>query len=334
MTLPVVPLQVAGDLVRLVINGITTGSIYILLAVGLSIILGTLKFVNFAHGALYIVGAYLGLIIAQQPRFGGKLPEWLQDLGLIDGATVGLGWGYLAALVVVPVVVFVVGLLMERFVAQPFYDRPDTDQILLTFGLALILQELFRVLFGGQSQSIAQPPWAEGSALGLPLVGDVLRFFGVSGVSTWRLVIILITAVLVGIVYLLIEYTDFGLTVRAGTVDAEMVELLGIRLSRPYLVVFGIGAALAGVAGLVGGPLVNFNPDYGGNILVPAFLTVVVGGVGSIRGAVLGGLLFGLVQAGLIQFGFAAWSEVGIYAMAAIVLLVRPEGLLGDEVVA
>ncbi len=324
MTLPIVPMQVVADLVRLLINGLQAGAIYVLLAVGLSIILGTLKFVNFAHGALYIVGAYLGLIIAQQPRFGGKLGEW-------GFSTFGLGWGYLAALVLVPLVVFVIGLLMERFVAQPFYDRPDTDQILLTFGLALIVQELFRVLFGGQSLSIAQPPWATGSAAGLPVIG--LLFEGMA-VSTWRLVVILITAVLVGIVFVLIEYTDFGLTVRAGTVDAEMVELLGVRLSRPYLVVFGIGAALAGVAGLVGGPLVNFNPDYGGNILVPAFLTVVVGGVGSIRGAVIGGLLFGLIQAGLIQFGFSQWSQVGIYAVAAVVLLVRPEGLLGEEVVA
>ena len=323
MTLSLAALQIGTAVARLIINGLQAGAIYILLAVGLSIILGTLKFVNFAHGALYIVGAYLGLIIAQEPRFGGKLADW-------GYATPGLGWGYLAALVLVPLIVFVIGVAMERFVAQPFYDRPDTDQILLTFGLALIVQELFRVLFGGQSQSIAQPAWASGSAAGLPVVGF---FFEGLAVSTWRLAVIAITAVLVGIVFLLIEYTDFGLTVRAGTVDAEMVELLGVRLSRPYLVVFGIGAALAGVAGLVGGPLVNFNPDYGGNILVPAFLTVVVGGVGSIRGAVVGGLLFGLIQAALIQFGFSQWSQVGIYAVAAVVLLVRPQGILGEEVV-
>ncbi|MWG36786.1 branched-chain amino acid ABC transporter permease [Halomarina oriensis] len=312
---------------RLLINGLQAGAIYILLAVGLSIILGTLKFVNFAHGALYIIGAYLGLIIAQDPSFGGKLAEW----GFGD---IGLGFGYLAALVVVPLVVFVIGVLMERFVARPFYDRPDTDQILLTYGIALILTELFRVLFGGASRSIDQPPWARGSATGVPVLGDALTALGINAVSTWRIVIILLTAVLVGIVFVLIEYTDFGLTVRAGTVDAEMVELLGVKLSRPYLVVFGIGAALAGVAGLVGGPLVNFNPDYGATILVPAFLTVVVGGVGSIRGAVIAGLSFGLIQAGLVQFGFSEWAQVGIYAVAAVVLLVRPQGLLGQEVAA
>lgn len=325
MTLSLVAQVSVGDFARLLINGLQAGAIYILLAVGLSIILGTLKFVNFAHGALYIIGAYLGLIIAQSPSFSGKLAEW----GFGD---IGLGLGYLAALVIVPLVVFVIGVLMERFVARPFYDRPDTDQILLTYGMALILTELFRVLFGGQSRSISQPPWARGSATGVPVLGDALTALGINAISTWRIVIILLTAVLVGIVFLLIEYTDFGLTVRAGTVDAEMVELLGVKLSRPYLVVFGIGAALAGVAGLVGGPLVNFNPDYGGTILVPAFLTVVVGGVGSIRGAVLAGLAFGLIQAGLIQFGFSEWSQVGIYAVAAVVLLVRPQGILGEEV--
>ena len=325
MTLSIVALQTSSQIARLLINGLQAGAIYILLAVGLSIILGTLKFVNFAHGALYLIGAYLGLIVAGTPTFSGKLAEW-------GFASPGLGLGYLAALVIIPLVVFVIGVAMERFVAKPFYDRPDTDQILLTYGLALILAETFRVLFGGQSRSIAQPPWASGSATGVPVIGDILQFLGVNAVSTWRLVVILLTAVLVGIVFVLIEYTDFGLTVRAGTVDPEMVELLGVKLSRPYLVVFGIGAALAGVAGLVGGPLVQFNPDYGGTILVPAFLTVVVGGVGSIRGAVLGGLAFGLIQAGLIQFGFSQWSQVGIYALAAVVLLVRPQGLLGDEV--
>lgn len=321
----VVNLQIASVL----INGLQQGSIYILLAVGLSIILGTLRFVNFAHGALYLIGAYLGLFIAQRPRLtNGKLAEWLSDgwlagiLGPASGTPeFGLGLGFFAALIIVPIFVFGVGVVMERVVAKPFYDRPDTDQILITFGIALVIQELFRVLFGGNSQSIAAPPIAQGA---VPIEGLAL--------SWWRVWIVAITAVLVLLVYLLIEFTDFGLVVRAGTVDPEMVELLGIRLSRPYIVVFGIGAALAGVAGIVGGPLSPFNPSSGTGILVPAFITVVIGGVGDIRGAVLGGLLIGLTQASLVQFGFPEWSQVGIYALAAIVLLVRPQGLLGKEV--
>ena len=304
-------------LLYVLLNGLQQGAIYVLLAVGLSIILGTLKFVNFAHGALYIVGAYLGLYIAQ----GIAVSEGY--FGVPGGAVLGLNAGFIVALFVVPLVIFVVGLVMERVVARPFYDRPDTDQILVTFGLAIIAQELLRVMFGSSSQPFEQPSWAAGAIL--------------PGISEWRIWVIGITAVLVGIVYLLVEYTDFGLVVRAGTVDAEMVKLLGIKITRPYIVVFGIGAALAGVAGVVGGPLSPINPTAGTDTLVPAFMTVVIGGVGSIRGAVIGGLLLGFTQVFFIQvpvFGYNldAWSQVAIYAMAAIILLVRPQGILGEEV--
>jgi branched-chain amino acid transport system permease protein len=303
-----------ADVLTILLNGLQQGAIFVLLAVGLSIILGTLKFVNFAHGALYLVGTYAGLFIALDVSLtSGKLQEW----GYAD---VGLGFGFLAALIFVPLFVFVVGLLMERFVARPFYDRPDTDQILVTFGLAIIVQELFRALFGSNSLPFEQPAWASGP-IALPVVGNFPQ---------WRLWVIAITAVLVVMVYLLVEYTDFGLVVRAGTRDAEMVRLLGIKISRPYIVVFGIGASLAGVAGVVGGPLNVVNPTVGTDILVPAFLTVVIGGVGSIAGAVLGGVLFGLTTATLIAFA-PAWSQVGLYAIAAIVLLTRPQGLLGSE---
>ncbi|MUV57565.1 amino acid/amide ABC transporter membrane protein 1, HAAT family [Halogeometricum rufum] len=327
-------MSVVSQLATILLNGLQQGAIYVLLAVGLSIILGTLKFVNFAHGALYLIGTYAGLFIALDITLSsGKLQEW----GYAD---FGLGWGFLAALVLVPLFVFAIGLLMERFLARPFYDRPDTDQILVTFGLAIVVQELFRILFGSNSLPFNQPEYIlsvipVSGPMQLPIVGNFPR---------WRLWVIGITAVLVGIVYLLVEHTDFGLVVRAGTRDAEMVRLLGIKISRPYLVVFGIGAALAGVAGVVGGPLNVVNPTVGMNILVPAFLTVVIGGVGTIAGAVVGGLIIGLVQATLIglpsvtiasfTLNFSPWSQVGLYAIAAIILLVRPQGILGDEEVA
>ncbi|WP_338741967.1 branched-chain amino acid ABC transporter permease [Haloplanus salilacus] len=306
------------EIITVLLNGLQQGAIYVLLAVGLSIILGTLKFVNFAHGALYLIGTYAGLLIALEINTGGLLAEW-------GYAQLGLGWGYIPALLIVPLVVFVVGLAMERWVVEPFKNRPDTDQILVTFGLAIIVQELFRAFFGSSSLPFSQPTWAQGA--------PSVPFLSAIPISQWRYYVIGITAVLVLIVYLLVEYTDFGLVVRAGTRDPEMVELLGIRLSRPYLVVFGIGAALAGVAGVVGGPLNPVNPTIGNEILVPAFLTVVIGGVGSIAGAVLGGTLFGITQAVLVAT-YSAWAQVGLYAIAAIVLLVRPQGLLGEEGVA
>lgn len=307
-------MSVVAEILRILLNGVQTGAIYILVAVGLSIILGALKFVNFAHGALYLIGTYAGLFIALEVNLtNGKLQEW-------GYSQIGLGMGFFAALVLVPLFVFVIGLFMERFVARPFYDRPDTDQILLTFGLAIILQELFRVLFGSNSLPFNRPGWASGP-VALPIIGNF---------SQWRLYVILITAVLVLLVYLLLEYTDFGLIVRAGTRDTEMVRLLGIKVTRPYIVLFGIGAALAGIAGVVGGPLNVVNPNVGMDTLVPAFITVVIGGVGSLAGAVVGGLLIGVVYSTLVAVA-PAWAQVGIYVLAAIVLLTRPQGLLGDE---
>ncbi|SDZ85908.1 branched-chain amino acid transport system permease protein [Haloplanus vescus] len=307
------------EAITVLLNGLQQGAIYILLAVGLSIILGTLKFVNFAHGALYLIGTYAGLLIALEVNLtSGLLQEW-------GYGQLGLGLGYIPALIIVPFVVFVVGLAMERWVVEPFKDRPDTDQILVTFGLAIVVQEVFRTFFGSSSLPFSQPSWAEGAPQ-VPFLAQI-------PISSWRYYVIVITAVLVAIVYLLVEYTDFGLIVRAGTRDPEMVELLGIRLSRPYIIVFGIGAALAGVAGVVGGPLNPVNPTIGNDILVPAFLTVVIGGVGSIAGATLGGVLFGLTYAILVAT-FSSWAQVGLYAIAAVVLLVRPQGLLGEEGVA
>ncbi|UPV99612.1 branched-chain amino acid ABC transporter permease [Halorussus gelatinilyticus] len=310
-------MSVLAEVLTVLLNGLQQGAIYVLVAIGLSIILGTLKFVNFAHGALYLIGTYLGLLVTLEINVtDGKLADW--------GYTpIGLEWGFLPALIIVPILVFGVGLLMERFVARPFYDRPDTDQILLTFGLAIVIQEVFKILFGGQSYNFARPGWASGQ-VGLPIIGTF---------PEWRLYIIGITAAIVVLVYGLIEYTDFGLVVRAGTRDAEMVELLGIKLSRPYLMVFGVGAALAGVAGVVGGPLYAVNPNIGTEVLVPSFLVVVIGGVGSIAGAVLGGILIGETLAVMVAVA-PQWSQVGIYVLAAVVLLARPQGLLGSEEVA
>lgn len=305
-------MSAAGTVIGFLIQTLAVSSIYILVAIGLSITLGTLKFVNFAHAAVYLAGVYIGLAVALELQFTGDLAN---ALGL---GSVGLNAGFLAALAIVPVVAFGIGLLMERFVARPFYDRPDTDQILVTFGLLLIAQELIRAFVGGRSISFSRPEWAAGS-IGLGPLGTY---------SSWRLSIIAITSVLVLSVYLYVEYTDVGLAVRAGTEDTEMLNLLGVRATRPFLVIFGIGSGLAGAAGVVGGPVFSVTPEVGVGVLVPAFLVVVVGGVGSIVGSVVGGLLIGAVEVGL-QMNAPTWSSVGIYALAAIVLLVRPAGLMG-----
>ena len=190
-------MSLLSDVILILLNGLQQGAIYVLLAVGLSIILGTLKFVNFAHGALYLIGTYAGLFIALNvPLSNGKLYEW-------GFTTFGLEWGFFAALVLVPVFVFAVGLFMERFVARSFYDRPDTDQILVTFGLAIVVQEMFRVLFGSNSLPFDQPETilSFGSFAGFPVSGPVALPI-VGNFPQWRLWVIGITAVLVAMVYL------------------------------------------------------------------------------------------------------------------------------------
>ena len=305
-------MSVVGSVVGFAIQTLAVSSIYILVAIGLSITLGTLKFVNFAHAAMYLAGVYIGLGIALELQFSGDIAR---SIGL---GNVGLDLGFLAALVIIPIITFGLGLLMERFVARPFYDRPDTDQILVTFGILLIVQELIRAFVGGRSLTFSRPAWAQG-AISLGPLGTY---------ASWRLAIIGITSVLVLAVYLYIEYTDVGLAVRAGTEDAEMVNLLGVRATRPFLVIFGVGSGLAGAAGVVGGPVFSVVPEIGVGVLVPAFLVVVVGGVGSIVGSIVGGLLIGAVEVGLVM-NAPTWSSVGIYALAAVVLLVRPAGLMG-----
>lgn len=303
-----------GDIPAIVLNGLQQGAIFALLGMGLTIILGTMNFLNLAHGALYLVGAYVGLIVATEFQITNG------ELASFGIQTLGLDLGFFAALIVVPFVVFAVGLLMERFLARPFYDRPETDQLLVTFGIALVVQELIKTFIGSQSLRFGRPEWAAGPVQ-IPLVG---------GFSKWRLYLIVITFALIAVTYLIIERTDFGLVVRAGTEDSEMVRLLGIEITRSYLIVFALGAALAGIAGLVAGSLETVNPNIGvERALVPAFLTIVVGGAGSVVGAIVGGIVLGLTVSSLIVIA-PAWSDIGLYVVAALVLLFKPEGLLGE----
>lgn len=296
------------------------GAIFALLGIGLTIILGTMEFLNLAHGALYLVGAYAGMFIAKEVSIGGILRGYVAD-----PQQFGLGLDFIGALILVPLIVFVIGVLMERFVARPLYDRPETDQLLITFGLALIVQEVIKQLVGGQNYSSITPSTMLGVNVSGPLTLPVVGTF-----SRWRLAIVGIALVTIFLTYLLIEETDFGLVVQAGTSDSEMVRLLGIPLERSYLLVFGVGAALAGMAGLVGATIINLRPGMGTEqALIPAFLTIVVGGAGSVVGAIAGGMLLGLIFA-IMSFVAAQWAQIVLYGFVAVVLLVRPGGLFGS----
>ncbi|MFB9825404.1 branched-chain amino acid ABC transporter permease [Halobaculum roseum] len=308
-----------SEIASILLNGLQQGAIYALLGIGLTIILGTMEFLNLAHGALYLVGAYTGLIVFQETALSNGL---LYSSGI---TTLGFEGGFLAALFVVPIVGFGIGLLMERFVAEPFYDRPETDQLLVTFGLALIVEETVKNVIGGNTfQSIA-PSTIFGVNVSQPISLPLVGLF-----PSWRLFIIGIAFLVIGLTYLVIERTDFGLVVQAGTHDSEMVRILGIPINRSYSLVFAVGAALAAFAGLIGASIQTVSPQIGTEqALVPAFLTIVVGGAGSVRGAIAGGLVLGVIISAMTQT-YSQWAQIVLYLFVALMLIVKPEGLFGS----
>ncbi|WP_200778459.1 branched-chain amino acid ABC transporter permease [Halobaculum gomorrense] len=311
------PLQV--DIASILLNGLQQGAIYALLGLGLTIILGTMEFLNLAHGALYLVGAYVGLLVFRETTLTNGL---LYSFGV---TTIGFDGGFLAALVVVPIVGFGIGLLMERFVAEPFYDRPETDQLLVTFGLALIVEEIIKNVIGGNTFQSIGPQTIFGFNVSQPVALPVVGLF-----PSWRLFIIVIALVIIAVTWLAIERTDFGLVVQAGTRDSEMVRLLGIKINRSYSLVFALGAALAAFAGLIGASIQTLSPQIGTDrALLPAFLTIVVGGAGSVRGAIAGGMLLGVIVSAMTQT-YSQWAQIVLYLFVALMLIVRPEGLFGS----
>lgn len=293
--------------IRFTFLALSVASVYALVAIGLSIVFGSLKYVNMAHGALYLLGAYVGLFIAFEPRIGGLLSDY---------SPIGLGWGFAAALILTPLVVFAIGVVMERVLAKPFYDRGMLDQLLVTFGVLLIIQEIVSVLIGRRGHSFIRPDWASGP---MPLPG-------IGTASRWRIYVIVLTAIFLLLILAFYKYTDYGLAVRAGTEDTEMTELMGIRIGRPFLLIFAIGAGYAGLAGILGGSLFRVGPAIGFEIIIPALVIVIMGGVGSIKGTIVGAVLAGIVFAAVTN----VWPEMArasIYALAIVVLTISPEGI-------
>ncbi len=281
-------------LVSQLVNGLVLGVLFILIAVGLSIIFGMLGLVNFAHGAFFALGAYFAL----------SLRPYVGPVGL---------------LFIAPILVGVVGMLIERTLLRPLYGKEPLLGLLLTFGLALFIEELIRVIWGSLGHPFDAPEFLTG-----------VFHYGPVIVTNYRLAVVVVTIVLLICVWLFLEKTPYGRIIRAGSRDGEMVSMLGINLTRVFMVVFGIGTALAGVAGVLAAPLWSVQPSMQSQAIMPAFVVVTIGGLGSLRGAVVGGLMVGVSIALCIQFWPAAANAV-MYVLMAVVLLVRPRGLLGER---
>ena len=330
-----------------ILNGLDKGGAYALIALGLTLTFGTLGVLNFAHGALFMLGAFCAVALnavmglekvtedpSRTTAWGTAvevrtpyIEAWFGDFGtlLLDFSVP------LSLLVAVPVMLLV-GIAMERGLIRYFYNRPHAEQILVTFGLAIVLQEIVKSIFG--ANPIPQPaPDAVAGAL------DVGALFGFNSGGVvypyWRFIYFAFAAVVVGAVFAFLRFTTFGMVVRAGMADRETVGLLGINIDRRFTVVFGIAAVVAGLAGAMYTPILS--PDYhmGMDFLVLSFVVVVVGGMGSLEGAVAAGFLLGILQS------FASMTEIKdiipgidqiiIYLVAVVILLVRPRGLMGRK---
>jgi branched-chain amino acid transport system permease protein len=274
-------------------TGLALGAVYVLLAIGLSLIFGMLTVVNFAHGAFYVLGAYVGYTVLD---YGGNF--WL-------------------ALVVVPLVVGGLGLAVERTLIRPLYGRGIDDPLLLTFGLGYVLIELVRIAYGKTGLPFDTPEALQGAV-------DI----GIGYFPLYRLFVIAATAVILGGLWLLLEKTSFGLIIRAGARDPQIVRILGVDVGRVWLIVFGLGTGIAALAGLMAAPLQGVSPEMGSTILAEAFVVTVVGGMGSLMGAVVAGLLVGVVVS-MTSLLAPEMAKVSIFALMAIVLLIRPQGFFG-----
>ena len=327
------------------LNGLDKGGAYALIALGLTLVFGTLGVVNFAHGALFMLGCFCAVTfrylitietVTIDPEklspWGAPVEvrtplvqNWFGDFGavLVDYSVP------ISILLAIPAML-VIGIAMERGLIKHFYKRSHAEQILVTFGLAIVLQEIVKSFFGAN-------PYPQPIPTDLRSAADIGSWFGMQAhVLTypwWRMVYLAFSLLVIGGVFAFLQFTTFGMVVRAGMADRETVGLMGIDIDRRFTIVFGLAAVVAGVAGVMYTPLLAPNYHLGMDFLVLSFVVVVVGGMGSLPGAVVAGFLLGILQS------FASMTEVKslipgidqviIYLVAVIILLVRPRGLMG-----
>lgn len=329
-----------------ILNGLDKGGAYALIALGLALIFGTLGVVNFAHGALFMIGAFCAVSlqrifsisrIALDPE-KRDFPGWplmveTPYLELWFGEEVGralIDWSVpLSILLAIPVTLLI-GYVMERGVLRRFCKRPHADQILVTFGLAIVLQEIVKAAFGANPIPAPAPAAFAGSV-------DFGAMLGMEPNAViypcWRLVYFLFSATVIGAVFSFLRFTTFGMVMRAGMADRETVGLLGVDIDRGFTMMFGVATVVAGVAGALYAPIDSPNYHMGVDFLALGFVVVVVGGMGSLPGAVIAGFLLGVVEsfasAGEVEALLPGVDQVAVYLVAIVFLLTRPRSPIG-----
>jgi branched-chain amino acid transport system permease protein len=277
-----------------VFNGLITGAFYALMALGLSLILNLSGVINFAHGGFLAIGAYLAF-------------ELIPVVGF---------WG---ALLIAPILTGIIGIAVERLLIRHVYDRDPLYSLLITYGLAFMLEDGARYIWGPETLPFSIPSWLSQSLSS--------QFFFLTG---YRVFMVMLVALAVVALFLILTYTRVGLRIRAGTHDLDTVSTLGINVKVLRTLNFGLGIYLAGLAGVLAAGMLGLQPTIGTDLIMPSFVAIIIGGLGSLPGTLVGGLLIG-VASGITGVYFPSASETVIYVIMALVLLIRPRGLFGEE---
>ena len=282
--------------VQHLLNGLLAGAYYLLIALGLSLIFSLGGIVNLAHGAFYAIGAYLAVTIGQRLGFTG-------------------------AVLLSPIAVGLIGVAVERLLLRRFYKADPSLSLLLTFGLAMVVEQVLRMVYGAPPLSWTIPPELRGQVI----LGD---FF----YPRYRLFVLVVAVACVAGLWFLLQRTPFGRVVRAGVQNPDMVGALGISLEPYMAAVAFLGIGLAGLAGVMLAPIFAIHPAMGAEIITSAFVVVVIGGIGSFWGVVIAAVIVGVAKGVVTALGYPQYSEAAIYALMLLVLLVRPRGLLGERI--
>ncbi|MES2955270.1 MAG: branched-chain amino acid ABC transporter permease [Pseudomonadota bacterium] len=299
------------NLVPHLVNGVSLGLLFALIALGFMLIVGVMETINLAHGSLFALGMYFALfLMAPQLGMFPELQAWYMAFPIETR--------YLMALILAPVFVGLFGMLLELCMRRT-YGKDPLYGLLLTFGAALVIEEGIRVVWGSSEKQLMLPQAISGAFLLGDLVYSRYRFFA----AAFAIVMILL-------LWVFLQKTPYGAIIKAGAHDSEMVRALGINLSRLRLFVFGLGVALAAIAGVVMAPIWGIRPHVGVDAVVPAFLIIVLGGVGSLWGAVIAGLMVGMVV-GLTGSYASEWSLMSMYLLFIAVVTFRSRGLFGKK---
>ena len=294
-----------------IVNGISLGLLFALMALGFMLIVGVMELINLSHGSLFALGAYLALsIISPDPEWFGSVGVWYSQLELSTR--------YILAVLFAPLLVALVGMVIELCMRRTYGKAPEYG-LLLTFGVAMVLEEGIRIIWGSSEQFLPTPSAISGAFLFGDLIYSTYRFYA-AGFAMGAITL----------VWMLLEKTPYGAIIKAGAHDGEMVRALGINLSRLRLLVFGFGAALAGLAGIIMVPIWGLRPHVGVDVVIPAFLIVVLGGIGSFWGAIIAGVMVGLAV-GITGAYATEWSILSMYILLILVVTFRSRGLLGKK---